>query len=449
MRGLTRKEMLAGAAAAGVVAGCGSSAKKPAVLDPRDWAAVKAQYGLSRDVRHFDAFVLSSHPRPVREAIERHRRGLDADPARYVRENEAALDGRVAEAAAGYLGVSGGDLAFTDSTTMGLGLVYGGVEARNPVATEHDFYATHEALRQRYGRLRRIRLYDDPAQATVQGIVEAAKDGIYEDTGVLALTWVHSSTGVKLPLPEIAQALDGARRRGLLVVVDGVHGLGADDEPVRIESFDVLVAGCHKWLGGPRGTGLVWSIKAWDRLRPTIPSFAPLSYAAWLEGRPPPSDAPPGPAFTPGGYHAFEHRWALAEAFAFQASLGRTRVAERIRSLATRLKQGLAELPRVRLITPMAERLSAGIVCFDVRGARSRRGGRAPRARAPDRRQRHALRRAARPPRHRPVGRRGRHRRRGGRRRAAVTTGFRGSLRARLLTPEKTCPRTPSTPAPS
>src|SRR5687768_8738724 len=299
MRGLTRKELLAGAAAAGVVAGCGSSGKKPAAFDPHDWAAVKAQYGLSRDIRHFDAFVLSSHPRPVREAIERHRRGLDADTARYLRENEAALDGRVAEAAAGYLGVSGGGLAFTDSTTMGLGLVYGGVEARNPVATEHDFYATHEALRKRYGRLRRIRLYDDPAQATVQGIVEAAKDGIYQDTGVLALTWVHSSTGVKLPLPEIARALDGARRRGLLVVVDGVHGLGADDEPVRIESFDVLVAGCHKWLGGPRGTGLVWSIKAWDRLRPTIPSFAPMSYAAWLEGRPPPSDAPPGPAFTP------------------------------------------------------------------------------------------------------------------------------------------------------
>ena len=261
MRELTRKELLAGAAAAGVVAGCGSSAKKPPAYDPRDWASVKAQYGLSRDVRHFDAFVLSSHPRPVREAIERHRRGLDADAARYVRENEAELDGRVADAAAGYLGVSGGDLAFTDSTTMGLGLVYGGVEARNPVATEHDFYATHEALRQRYGRLRLIRLYDDPAQATVQGIVEAAKDGVYEDTGVLALTWVHSSTGVKLPLPEIAQALDGARRRGLLVVVDGVHGLGADDEPVRIESFDVLVAGCHKWLGGPRGTGLVWSMQ--------------------------------------------------------------------------------------------------------------------------------------------------------------------------------------------
>jgi selenocysteine lyase/cysteine desulfurase len=366
MGGLTRKELLAGAAAAGVLAGCGSSPKPPNL---GDWARVKAQFGLSRDLRHFDAFVLSSHPRSVRDAIERHRRALDADPAGYVREQEAALDAGVAEAAAGYLGVDAADLAFTDSTTMGLGLVYGGVDVRgHAVATEHDFYATHEALRLRFGSVRRIRLYDDPAQATVQGIAEAAKDGVQPDTGVLALTWVHSSTGVKLPLSEIAQALDGARRRGLLVVVDGVHGLGADDEPVRIESYDVLVAGCHKWLGGPRGTGLVWSSNAWDRLRPTIPTFDPVSYIAWLEGRPPPPDAPPGPTFTPGGYHTFEHRWALAEAFAFQAELGRTRVAERIRSLATRLKQGLAEVSSVRLVTPMSESLSAGIVCFDVAG---------------------------------------------------------------------------------
>jgi selenocysteine lyase/cysteine desulfurase len=371
MAGLTRKELLAGAAAAGVVAGCGGSAKKPAAL--HGWAAVKAQFPLSPDVRHFDGFVLASHPRAVRAAIDRHRRGLDADPAGYLREHEVELDERVAEAAVRYLEVDAADLALTDSTTMGLGLVYAGVqprveERREAVATQHDFYATHEALRLRFGRVRKIRLYDDPAQATVKGIVDAVRAGIDDNTGVLALTWVHSSTGVKLPLADIAQVIDGERRSGMFVVVDGVHALGADDGFVGIDSFDVFVAGCHKWLGGPRGTGLVWSIKAWDWLRPTIPSFAPAPYVAWLENRPIDDTAPPGPTFTPGGFHSFEHRWALAEAFDFQAKLGRAQVAERIRSLATRLKEGLAELPKVRLVTPMSPSLSAGIVCFDIDG---------------------------------------------------------------------------------
>jgi selenocysteine lyase/cysteine desulfurase len=369
MGGLTRKELLAGAAAAGVVAGCGGSSSKPAALDPRDWASVKAQYPLAPGVRYFDAFVLAPHPKPVRQAIERHRRGLDADPNGYLRKYEADLDARVTEAAADYLQVMAGDVALIDSTTMGLGLVYGGMRRRGEALTsEHDFYATHEALRLHFDRVRKVRLYDDPAQATVDGIVGAIRDGVRDETDVLALTWVHSSTGVKLPLPEIGQALATERRHGLTVVIDGVHGLGADDEPIRIESFDVLVAGCHKWLGGPRGTGLVWTIKSWDALQPVIPTFAPSSYIAWLEGREPPFDVPQGPVFTPGGFHSFEHRWALAEAFTWQTKLGRARVAERIRSLATRLKQGLEEIDGVKLVTPMTERLSAGIVCFDVDG---------------------------------------------------------------------------------
>jgi selenocysteine lyase/cysteine desulfurase len=358
---VTRKELLAGAAAAGVVAGCGGSAKKPARFDPGDWASVKAQFPLGSRVRHFDAFVLATHPAPVRDAIERHRRGLDADPAGYLEEHEAALDARVGEAAAGYLGVGATDLAFTDSTTMGLGLVYGGVEVRGEVvATEHDFYATHESLRLRFGDVRRIALYDDPAEATVDSIVAAVRKGVGRRTGLLAVTWVHSGTGVKLPLAAVAAALPG----GTMLAVDGVHALGVEDA---VPECDVLVAGCHKWLGGPRGTGLVWST-AWDRVRATIPSFAPAPYVAWLEDAPIARAAPPGPAFTPGGYHSFEHRWALAEAFDFQARIGRARVAERIRTLATRLKEGLAELPHIRLVTPMSPDVSAGIVCFDVPG---------------------------------------------------------------------------------
>ena len=143
------------------------------------------------------------------------------------------------------------------------------------MATEHDFYSTHESLRLRFKDFEQIRLYDDPAQATRE------RDGRGEPAAstqaLLALTWVHSGTGVKIPAQEIAEAV-----RPALVVLDGVHGLAADDLP--IDSVDVLVAGTHKWLGGPRGTGLVWS-RAWDRLRPFIPTFHPGSPGRELEPR--------------------------------------------------------------------------------------------------------------------------------------------------------------------
>ena len=43
-------------------------------------------------------------------------------------------------------------------------------------------------------------------------------------------------------------------------------------------------------------------------------------------------------------------------------------MAARTAEQATRLKAGLAETRGVRLVTPAAEELSAGIVCFDVDG---------------------------------------------------------------------------------
>jgi selenocysteine lyase/cysteine desulfurase len=77
---------------------------------------------------------------------------------------------------------------------------------------------------------------------------------------------------------------------------------------------------------------------------------------------------PPITFMSPGGFHSFEHRWALAAAFAFQEQIGFQRVAARIRELNTRCKQQLAKVPGVKIATPMAEELSAGIICFDVDG---------------------------------------------------------------------------------
>ena len=75
-----------------------------------------------------------------------------------------------------------------------------------------------------------------------------------------------------------------------------------------------------------------------------------------------------GQLMTPGGYHSFDHRWALGSAFELHEHLGKARVQTRIHSLNTQLKEGLRKIKKVRLHTPMASALSSGIVCFDIEG---------------------------------------------------------------------------------
>ncbi|WP_425568226.1 hypothetical protein [Nonomuraea rubra] len=49
-------------------------------------------------------------------------------------------------------------------------------------------------------------------------------------------------------------------------------------------------------------------------------------------------------------------------------AIGKDRVRARTQELATRLKAGLAGIPHVRLATPTAPDLSAGLVCCSVAG---------------------------------------------------------------------------------
>ena len=325
-----------------------------------DWAAVRRQFRLAPGWTHMGGLLLASHPAPVRRAIERHRRGLDANPVHYLHERGPALEAAVLRAAGAYLRARPTDIALTDSTTMGLGLLYNGLELRasdEVLTTTHDFFATHESLRLKAARsgasVRQVRLYREARRATQDEVVSSLVGALGPRTRVIALTWVHSSTGVKLPLQRIARAL-GKRRDDVLICVDGVHGVGVENETVGSLACDFLVSGCHKWLFGPRGTGFVWgrTTTAWQAVRATIPSFSGTATA--------------GAEMTPGGFHSFEHRWALSEAFRLHLRIGKARVERRIHALNARLKAGLASMSHVTLVTPRSAALSAGLVCFSV-----------------------------------------------------------------------------------
>ncbi|TYB70337.1 aminotransferase class V-fold PLP-dependent enzyme [Nonomuraea sp. PA05] len=372
---------------AGLLAGASACTAEPSPpsapprsFDPADWASVRSQFALDPAYGQFAAFVLAPAPAQVREAIRTHRDGLDADPE-YTPPGggspDGSPDGAVREAAARYLRTDPGGIALTDSTTMGLALLYSGLVLRpgqDVLTTEHDFLATHEGLRLLAARtgakVRRVRLYDDPARASADRMVSAIKEGLGPRTRVVAVTWVHSSTGVRVPIRAIAGMLAEANKgraehdRALLCV-DGVHGFGAMDDGVADLGCDFLASGTHKWLFGPRGTGIVWG-RAWDAVAPIVPSFSQAAFTAWQGGGSP--GATTAELVTPGGYKAFEHRWAMPQAFAFMTAIGKDRVRARTQELATRLKAGLAGIPHITLATPQAPELSAGLVCCSVAG---------------------------------------------------------------------------------
>ncbi|WP_433271553.1 aminotransferase class V-fold PLP-dependent enzyme [Actinosynnema sp. CS-041913] len=340
-----------------------------------DWAAVRAQFRLSPDWVHLNMFLLSSHPKPVRDEIERLRRRLDAEPS-YVQEaywGEASVNqwARVRASLAGYLGGRPEEIAAVPNTTIGLALVYQGMRVQpgqEMWVSEHDHFAHSNSVRlaaARHGAVVKVgRLYDNAATVSVDEMASRLRAAIGPRTRAVGVTWVQSSTGVKLPIPLLAEVVASANagraeQDRCLLVVDGVHGLGVEDADVAALGADFFVAGTHKWMFGPRGTGLVWAKEdAWAQLRPVVPSFL----------RRDPLEPTIANDLVPGGFLAFEHVFAMPAAVEFHQRIGRARVAARVHELGRRVRRGLADMPGVVLHTPLSEKLSSGLTCFEVLG---------------------------------------------------------------------------------
>jgi selenocysteine lyase/cysteine desulfurase len=85
--------------------------------------------------------------------------------------------------------------------------------------------------------------------------VDIIAKGIHRRTRVISVSHVFSSTGLRMPIAEVSTL---ARSRGLMCVVDGAQAAGAVRVNVRELGCHAYATSGHKWLLGPKGTGLLY-----------------------------------------------------------------------------------------------------------------------------------------------------------------------------------------------
>lgn len=338
---------------------------------PRDkWAQLRQLFDQDPNYIHFANFLVTSHPKPVREAIDRHRAELDKNPGLAMDWDLGVTERREENVrlwAGRYLQAKPSQIALTGSTTEGLAMIYGGVQVRPDqeiLTTVHEHYSTNNILhfrnRRDGTRVRKIQLFEQPQTISADQVLDTINRNIRPETRVLGMTWVHSGSGVKLPIGDIAGLVDEHNRQRddkdrIVYVVDGVHGFGVEDLSFPAMNCDFFIAGTHKWMFGPRGTGIVCSrSEELKYVSPSVPTFSEATTFSTI--------------MSPGGFHAFEHRWAVDEAFKLHLELGKADVQARIHQLNSYLKQRLLEQPGVELVTPVDPRFSAGFSFFRAKG---------------------------------------------------------------------------------
>ncbi|SFP36223.1 aminotransferase class V-fold PLP-dependent enzyme [Pseudomonas sp. NFPP28] len=340
----------------------------PASNDP--WTGFKQLFNQDPDYLHFSNFLVATHPKPVREAIQRYRAQIDRNPGLAMDwglQETWKREGQVREWAGRYLKATPAQIALTGSTSEGLAMIYGGIKVRPDqeiLTTVHEHYATEFSLdfrvRKEQTQVRKIRLFENANRVSVDEVLGNIQRNIRPNTRVLGMTWVQSGSGVKLPISEIGKLVEEHNRNRddrdrMLYVVDGVHGFGVENLDFPDMHCDFFIAGTHKWMFGPRGTGLVCARDPQNQyVTPMVPTFS--------------EDQDFATTMTPGGFHAFEHRWAADEAFKLHLQLGKAQVQARIHALNTELKDHLLAHPQIELVTPRSPELSAGFTFFRVKG---------------------------------------------------------------------------------
>jgi selenocysteine lyase/cysteine desulfurase len=189
-------------------------------------------------------------------------RELERNPVRMAYGDGAvhvATDG-VRERTAAFLGCSADELLLTRSTTDAMNAVAMAVRLApgDRVLTtnlEHEGGSNGWRYRARRDGVVIDAVPISPSETDSAAIVRRFADAIRPTTRVISVSHVIATTGVLMPVTEIAAL---ARSRGLLSVVDGAQSVGAVDVDVRAIGCHAYATCGHKWLLGPKGTGMLY-----------------------------------------------------------------------------------------------------------------------------------------------------------------------------------------------
>ena len=181
-----------------------------------------------------------------------------------------------------------------------------------------------------------------------------------ERTRLVCLSHIASPNGRLLPVQEAAAIAHDA---GVPVMLDLAQSVGQMPVDLQELDCDYAVGSGHKWLLGPMGTGYMFISEK------QIPGFR----SNFIPDRSPwalpddPTPAPTARSRTEIGTYNHALVVGLGRAVEIMESIGLDTMQLRIANLTHRLRSGLTQIDRARVITPLDMEKSAGItsVMFD------------------------------------------------------------------------------------
>ncbi len=328
---------------------------RPDGTSDTEWAHVRTAFDVEAGTAYMNNAGLGLPPARVARAVADGYRAMSRDPRRATEELRDRVARRVRPGLAAFLGAEATELSLTRNATEALHLGAAGFDLRpgdQVVLTTQEHPAGHRPWRLRAARegvaIREVFVpspLPDP-----DAVVEAFEAALTPRTRVAA--FCHVTRGGHLYPVRRLVAL--ANERGVLTHVDGAQAVGMIPVDLHGLGCDTYSASLHKWFLGPTGTGFLYvRAGAREHVRSTFAHDA----------------TPENPAFEPPGTNDLPVRAALATSLGFMEQVGIDRVEARTRFLSDYLKEALAGLPGIRLVSgPTRATSCPASTIFEVEG---------------------------------------------------------------------------------
>lgn len=315
-----------------------------------DWGALRREFDLDPGTAHLNTGSVGCTPRIVLEQIHQAGLAMERNPHHHLWEDGLAGDLKlVCEQVANLFGAPASSIALTENTTSGLFAIGSGIAWKagdEVVLTNHEHLscmAVWKYLQKRFGL--RLRFVEVPVPDYSEAeFLDRLQAELTDRTVACCLSHVDSMTGIVLPIAAVSRI---TRARNVMLVCDAAQSLGMLPVNIPALGVDALAGSGHKWLMGPKGTGLIYiDPTAQDRIRPQLTEWG---FAA----------------LTPStGTRNIAHLLGWAMVTGFQNMLKPERVAARNDRLSTELCNQLSLLPGIVPLLRFGRSLGTGMCSY-------------------------------------------------------------------------------------
>jgi selenocysteine lyase/cysteine desulfurase len=233
-------------------------AMTPALADQTpDWPLISSQFRLPRDFAYLNTAGLGASPVVVIDTVKARMDREEENPAPGHNEDDWR---RIRGKCAALLGPAcrGEDVAFMSTATEGINAILNTI----PLGRGDEIVtSTHEHAGLVIPLLHKaqttgcaVRTFD-PDLVRAGGNVDRIAAITNARTRLIFISHVTCTTGQLMPVAEIGRL---ARDRGITFALDGAQSMGHVPFDISRTGAGYYAASCHKWVMGPKRTGLLY-----------------------------------------------------------------------------------------------------------------------------------------------------------------------------------------------